>query len=914
MADLNLSLEIQGTTRTAVDELGRMKAAVDQVGQSFAKQAGDAQAAGQAGTQAVAQMTDRARAANEVLRQLVERGRSFSDAFKTAQSFGGVAPTLSAADLGLQAQAARAAQVAGGGGGASNLNISPGFAALMNARSRDDEQRLNQARAQQQRQFDTLTRQQDRESQGGGGGGGALSFLERGQGVVRFAAGIVGISLGLNVAAEAARKLHDEMASAIDAERALEVGARSVAAAYGQAVLPAFQSAARAFALDPSSRGSESQFLQAAAGMQELTTAYGLNQQQVQQLIRDAGQLARIHGTDLPTAAKALQSVMQGNTSAAAAFGVTLVDEMGRLRGVGLSYQELVTISGRTTAEAVLLAKTHENIAAQQENAANTSDNLAAAFDRLGKAAELARARMGRNLTAPSVFLLTGAEQLLNPPGLTPEEQAQKRAGIVGMLSGGRGQLETGEILSATETQTRLQRAQTEGAELNARAADDARAAWINFTPAVQQSTNVAQVSATAFQRWRAEILRTTESLGRLQVVQSQFAAIARAAEGVNFPFRLESGQAAQLGAARAAQDFLAEEAQKEAANRAQAMRAHLLQNVATAEQGRYEDPRTGAMVEHSDAFGPNSDAAKRARIDLQYYDQRAAAQAKLVDAQHEQVTGEMALSVTRRQDLDNVQALANAQAEIVGHAQEQRDIAHDLNAIEDQRLQVAREADVLRARQAQLPAGRAVQDLERERQLLLAQAHLHPEERADVAGRLRDIALHGLPEAHFAELQAQGPLIAAQRAQEDTDIARQIRLGPTRLRQIDLEALLRPIQDAAARAQEAQQLTVLGTTPEEIAVERARRSAEDAQRDLYAIPSPSATATARGVGAQSVQVVVNIDASGRADASGGNAALQRAGQAAGTAGWSAFNESLATQGTPPVRPMLGGADALLEP
>lgn len=862
MADLNLSLEIAGTTTRAVDELTRLKVAGEQVGQTFTKQAQQMEAAGQAGTQAVAQLTDRARAANEVLKQLVDRGRSFPDAFKSAQSFGGVAPTLSAADLGLQAQAAHASRMAASAAVASNP------ADLYRQRSPSPEEQLWALRQPIVPPSQTGT----------GDGRSGFQFPGGEGGILRTAAAVLGVGVGLNAAAQFARKLHDEIAAGIEAERGLEIGARSVAAAYGQSVLTAFQAASKAFVLDPSTRGTEAQFLQGAAGMRELTTAYGLNDQQVQQLMHDAGELARIHGVDLPTAGKALEAVMMGNTSAAASLGVTLTDEQGRLRGAGASYEELVAISGRARAEAILFAKAHEAVATEQRNAAKTSDDLATAFDRLARAAENSKAALGGAAKGP---VAGGSNALADLLSGDPAAMAR----IVGDVTGNPALL----LLADQMQKARKLVADKEKANMPAGFANEQLAGQI-------YTDSAGAVPVTAYQKWRIEIDRTTEALGKLQAVQSQFATIAKATEGNDFPFRLAPGQANTIGAARAASDFLNEQAQVIAADRARAMRDRLQANATAAQASG--DP--GAIL--------------RTQIDLQYLDQRAAAQSKLVEAQHQQVNAELDLSVARRQDLDNVQALANAQAEIVGHAQEQRDIAHELNSIDDQRVQVARELAVLNARQAELPAGRRVQDLQREQALLLAQAHLHPDQRADVAGRLRDITLHGMPEAQYADLQAQGTVIAAQRAQEDSDIARQIRLSPTRLQQINLDAILRPVQDMAAKLAEEQQLKLLGATPEEIAVIRAQRAAEDAQRALYGIQSPGATAGVAGVGAtaQSQTFQVTVYANGTAQGDVGQ--FGSAAQAGGLAFLSAFNEALATTALPPVRPMFGGADGMLEP
>lgn len=908
MADLNLSLEIVGSTSKSVDELGRTKAAVDQVGQAFTKQATQAEAAGQAIQRQAQQVTSAqqrlAEAANTILRTSVGQGGVTAGNLESLrgqiQKQLGVAPTLSATDLGLQAQAARADQVAR----ARTVAVQDHSARPASSPADVYRQPSPESMLWGLRQPIAPPRQPKNGNGSDEDGGGAMGFLNRGQGAVRFAAGILGIGLGLNVASSAATKLHEELAKSIEAERGIEIGARSIAAAFGASVLPSFQAASKAFVLDPSTRGTQAQFSQAAVGMRELTAAYGLNDQQVQMLLRDAGQLARIHGTDLPTAAKALQSVMMGNTSAAASFGVALTDEMGRLRGVGASYEELVAISGRSRAEAVLLAKTHEAVAAQQTDAAKTSDELAAALDRLTKAEERSRAALGDSLKGAATLGTNVATNVMEGKPLS--RQIEDWGFKIGT-----------DLLEKAVGVAFGPDAQQRAHDQIAKAIGDIEPPETAAASATQAATAAAQTQLTTFERWRTEITRTTQALDRLQEVTTQFATIAKAAEGVDFPFRLAPGQAAAIGGARAAVDLQNEQAQKIAADRAQAMRAHLVYNVQTAEQGRYTDPDTKQVVEHSNFFGPDSDAAKRARIDLVYFDQRAAGQSKLVEAQHEQVNAELALSVARRQDLDNVQAIANAQAEITSHAQEQRDIAHELNSIDDQRVQVNRELAVLQARQNALPAGRAVQDLERERAILLAEAHLHPEQRGDVAGRVREIAIHGLPQAQSADLKAQGPVIATQRAQEDADIARQIRLSPTRSREIDLEALLQPVRDKVARLAEAQELVRLGATPEEVRAEMARRAAEDAQKALVTIPSPSAAATAAGVGAggtsagpQTFQITVY--ANGAVEGAGGR--YSEAAQKGGVAFSAAFRESLATRGTPPVRPMLGGADNLLTP
>jgi hypothetical protein len=571
--------------------------------------------------------------------------------------------------------------------------------------------------------------------------------------VVRFGAAILGVNLGLSLVSGVAERVHSEILGSIEAARDLEVASRSAAANYGSDAARGISGSGAAFVSDPTTRGTQAEFIQSVAGMRSLTSAYGLNLGQVEQLVTASGQLARLQGVDLPTAAKALDAVMRGQTSAAEGLGITLTDQVGRLRGLGASYDELVEISGRTRAEQLLLSTTIQAVRAQQENARGVTDNLAAAYDKLGRNAETARQKMGQQLSGPAAGVVGAAADLLVPPGPSAEEIEQRRAGFIGVLPSGRGQLDSGDILSAEETQARLQNIRAQDAQLASAMLEQERAELVQATTATQQNTAAVQAQLSAYEGLRVSLNRTVESIGRIRQEQSQFSMIAEAARGPLFPQVLVSPQA--VGAANAAQDVLALRAQREALGQGDRMRSQLQQSVVTAGE-----------------IGPSATA--RAQQALDQYDRRAAARTQQAQAQHD-----LALL-----DLN----LADNQAGVteISLRQRTRELALQQETIglrrQDLQIQQATLAvtqDVTRARLAALPSEATMSAISFQSQMAQAIAL----QRQGRVIRGQDVS--GLPstnelvnsyvEAQFAEAENAPTALAAQRS---VDVAQQRQTG----------------------------------------------------------------------------------------------------------------------------------------
>jgi hypothetical protein len=222
------------------------------------------------------------------------------------------------------------------------------------------------------------------------GGGGPLEFLglSGSQGILRAAGALTGVGLGLNVAASAASRLHESLAATVEATVQLEQSSRQVGVAFGTGAGQFTGAGAAAFAKNPSTAGTTQQYLQAAASLAPLATQYGITIAQVHQLVVAEGELARLHGVELPQAGQILQSVLRGDLEAGHALGLTLVDQYGRLKSVGLSFDELTQAIGRNRAEQQVISDIQAQAAAQMANDAAQADSTAQALGRLAKAWE----------------------------------------------------------------------------------------------------------------------------------------------------------------------------------------------------------------------------------------------------------------------------------------------------------------------------------------------------------------------------------------------------------------------------------------------------------------------------------------------------------------------------------------------
>lgn len=622
---------------------------------------------------------------------------------------------------------------------------------------------------------------------------------------VRFGAALVGVGLGLSVAAGAARLIHDQIASVVDVEIGFERASRSVTAILRDQSAVAV-TASRAFTADPSTRGTAQEFLQTVAALHSLTQEYGLTQQQALQLATASGQLARIHGVELPVAARAVQAAMQGNTEALSQFGISLVDSVGHIRGVGASYQELVDISGRTRADQILFQNVLKGVTDQQSATITKTDTLADALDRLGKAAQLARERAGQNIAPIAVPAINAVEQLFNPPGFTKEEIQQKRAGLAGILPSGRGvETDTGRILSAEETTARLQNLNAEAARGAAAALEQERADLLGVGSAMQASSAAIQTQLTAYEQYRIALNRTLETLQQIGQQQSQLATIGQALRGPDVG-AVSQADLARIGQLQAAEDTLAQRSQNEARQRAQSFREGLVRNIQTARE-----------------IGPVATA--RAEQDLAAFDRRVSARTAQNQAQQAgtlaqraqanaqaQLTG-LSLQQQQRQ-LGAAQSLANLRLETLGREgdivdlqRQQADLADRITIAGRNNLDLVRQQ--AQARLQSLPSSEALNDnnFEQRRLLLRIQAIrsdvrrgvLDPSALGDIPAmrqQIRDL-MREAPRLESNALEAARPGELLQRQAEREQLNQTIKLSVLQDQQRVLEDQLIPLQEA---------------------------------------------------------------------------------------------------------------------
>ena len=260
-------------------------------------------------------------------------------------------------------------------------------------------------------------------SGGSGGSNGFFSFLFGNTGetqtrsLLRAGAALTGVGLGINIAAGAARLLHDALAGAAQDAIQLEQSSRNIGIAYGP------QSGLGNLGNLPG-RGTQAESQQAAASLAPLAAQYGFTTTQVTQLVTAERELARIHGTDLPQAAQALQSVMAGNLQAGQALDLQLTDQYGILRNVGLTWEQLEQAEGPAQARQTLLAAVQADVNRQLDNSSQSTDRLGRALDSAGQAWDKFKNNVAKGVYIPVTVAVEQVAQLLGSP-TTPAPSAQ---------------------------------------------------------------------------------------------------------------------------------------------------------------------------------------------------------------------------------------------------------------------------------------------------------------------------------------------------------------------------------------------------------------------------------------------------------------------------------------------------------
>jgi hypothetical protein len=238
--------------------------------------------------------------------------------------------------------------------------------------------------------------------EGGTQGRGALSELGIGAlNPARIALGLAGIPVGLNVLAGLARQVHDATVGIIHDTDSLVQSFREIGIAYGQLGQQQVTSGFARFNADPSTRGTVEQYTRSAAALRDLSQQYGFSTQQITGVIDVAGRLSKIYAIDLPQASSLLDRSLQGDAASAQQLGLNLTDNQGRLRSVGVSYETLAGVIGRSRAAQVLFNDIQAELASKQRAAAESNDKTADSIDRIGKAADQAKSFLTNLVSAP---------------------------------------------------------------------------------------------------------------------------------------------------------------------------------------------------------------------------------------------------------------------------------------------------------------------------------------------------------------------------------------------------------------------------------------------------------------------------------------------------------------------------------
>lgn len=169
--------------------------------------------------------------------------------------------------------------------------------------------------------------------------------------MVRFAGSLVGVNVGLNLAAGAADNVREAL------RRSVEMAAESVrlnrtlASSYGSATP---EMSRFADALSRSADVPRSDILRAAIDARTLAQNYGLSTTQIETLITRTNDLAVANGMALPEAFQRVQSAMRGEAESAEALGLVLNANFlaERLRAQGLQ-QSFTTMTQAQQAQVI---------------------------------------------------------------------------------------------------------------------------------------------------------------------------------------------------------------------------------------------------------------------------------------------------------------------------------------------------------------------------------------------------------------------------------------------------------------------------------------------------------------------------------------------------------------------------------
>lgn len=229
--------------------------------------------------------------------------------------------------------------------------------------------------------------------------------------LLRVASAAIGIPLGLNLAAGAAGRLHQELVAAVDAAVNVDRVTRGLGAAYGSSA-----GAAQTFAqgLGAQAGLAPTTVASALTAARPLSTQFGLSAGQVQQLTSRAADLAAQYGRPFDeTFGRVLEGVQSGGNQLEG-FGVRLddvamkttawngalagtFDRMTQAQQVGERFQQFLTQTSTA-----------------QGQAAASASTLSGALDRLGTANQRLLESIGAGAQGPATGAAQGLAGVLN--------------------------------------------------------------------------------------------------------------------------------------------------------------------------------------------------------------------------------------------------------------------------------------------------------------------------------------------------------------------------------------------------------------------------------------------------------------------------------------------------------------------
>lgn len=248
----------------------------------------------------------------------------------------------------------------------------------------------------------------------GAGGLGDRLFGQSGNQLIREVGAIAGVNLGFNVMTGLARQVHDLIADTVDETTQLANTTARVGVAFGGAGRQFGVQGFAQFQNAPLVAQTQSSYQQTAASLAPLTSQYQITNDQVQQLTTSSAQLATIWGVTQPQAAQVLEQVIRGNVQVGQQLNLNLVDQYGRIQGLGVSYQELASVIGPAAASQRVFAEAQQAVNQQVSEFQALAPQEAQQLVQLSQAQAQFKASLATAATGPVTSVLTDTTDLLN--------------------------------------------------------------------------------------------------------------------------------------------------------------------------------------------------------------------------------------------------------------------------------------------------------------------------------------------------------------------------------------------------------------------------------------------------------------------------------------------------------------------